>query len=61
VPSATDDRRLTPQAVVDLDGAGASVLLGPDGVYGARSLVSKTRAGYRQTLLTTVPFFAGPC
>jgi hypothetical protein len=61
VPSAEDDRRLTPSAVVDLDGSGAALLSGPDGVFSARSLVHKTSAGYRQTLLSSVPFFAGPC
>jgi hypothetical protein len=61
VPSAEDDRRLTPSAVVDLDGNGASLLSGPDGVFAVRSFLRKTSAGYRQTLLSSVPFFAGPC
>jgi len=60
VPSAEDDKRLTPRALVDLgaDG-GAALLLGPDGLYQARSLLAITRDRYRRTLLTSVPFFAG--
>jgi hypothetical protein len=61
VPTAQDDRRLTPAAVVDLDGRRATLLLGPDGLFSARSLLRETGRGYEQTLLSSVPFFAGPC
>jgi hypothetical protein len=61
VPSAEDDRRLTPRAVIGLSTTVASVLLGPDGVYQTQSLLTGTLEGYGQALLTSVPFFAGPC
>jgi hypothetical protein len=62
IPSAIDERRLTPQAIVDFGtGEGPALLLGPDGPYAARSLLGKTRNGYERRLLTSVPFFAGPC
>lgn len=62
VPTAVDERRITPRAIVDFGrGEGPAVLLGPDGPYAARSLLGKTRAGYERRLLTSVPFFAGPC
>ncbi len=61
VPTAQDDRRLTPAAVVDLGGGGATLLLGPDGLFSAHSVLRKIGAGYEQTLLSSVPFFAGPC
>ena len=62
VPSAIDERRLTPQAIVDFGaGEGPTVLLGPDGPYAARSVLGKARNGYERRLLTSVPFFAGPC
>jgi len=62
VPSAIDERRLTPQAIVDFGTSeGPALLLGPDGPYVARSVLGKTRTGYARRVLTTVPFFAGPC
>jgi hypothetical protein len=62
VPNAEDDGRLTPRALIDLGASGgASLLLGPDGPYAARSLLARTASGYRQTLLTSVPFFGHPC
>ncbi|HEY4104030.1 MAG TPA: hypothetical protein VGM44_09065 [Polyangiaceae bacterium] len=59
-PRARDDHRLTPRAFADF-GGGLELLLGPDGVYQARSLLVRTAAGYDQRQLTSVPFFAGPC
>ena len=65
--AAIDDRKLTPAAIVDLDGAG-SILLGPDGPWSARSVlrpkpgtdkVDVTR--FERVFLSSVPFFAGPC
>ena len=66
IPKALDQQRLTPSAVVDLDASGSpAVLLGPDGEFAARTLLTKARAwpraGYDQILLSGVPFFAGPC
>ncbi|HWZ91536.1 MAG TPA: hypothetical protein VNW92_21890, partial [Polyangiaceae bacterium] len=62
VPNAEDDGRLTPRALIDLGAnGGVSLLLGPDGPYATRSLLAKTASGYRQTLLTSVPFFGNPC
>ena len=65
VPEALDDRRLTPRAVLDLEADGnVQVLLGPDGRFSARSLLAKTKtsaAGFAKILLSSVPFFVGPC
>lgn len=64
VAHALDDRRLTPRAVFDLGGDGSlGVLLGPDGRFSARSLLAKSHASpsFNQVLLSSVPFFAGPC
>ena len=61
-PKGVDDHRLTPAAVVDLEGQGnASVLLGPDGRFAARALLGKRGAGYAYGVLSAVPFFAQPC
>jgi hypothetical protein len=63
VPKALDERRMTPSAVVDLDASGnPAVLLGPDGQFAARALLSRpSAAGYNLALLSSVPFFVGPC
>ncbi len=63
VPKALDEQRMTPSAVVDLDASGnPAVLLGPDGQFAARALLSRpSAAGYNLVLLSSVPFFAGPC
>jgi hypothetical protein len=63
VPKALDEQRMTPSAVVDLDESGnPAVLLGPDGKFSARALLARpSAAGYGQVLLSSVPFFAGPC
>ncbi|HEY1537664.1 MAG TPA: hypothetical protein VGF76_26775, partial [Polyangiaceae bacterium] len=67
VPKALDEQRMTPSAVVDLDASGnPAVLLGPDGEFAARALLAPPRprpstAGYGQVLLSSVPFFVGPC
>jgi hypothetical protein len=62
VPSTEDDKKLTPRALVDLGASGGpALLLGPDGAYQTRSLLSKTEGIYRRALLTSVPFFGGPC
>lgn len=54
-----DNRRLRPSAIVDLDGSGGSLLLGPDGPWKVRSVL---RAGSLQrSFLSDVPYFAGPC
>jgi hypothetical protein len=71
VPDAEDDHRLTPSAIVDF-GDGPELLLGPDGLYAARSVLRAARRGthdpglakgapFARTLLSSVPFFAGPC
>ena len=63
-PLALDTRRLTPSAVMDLDGSGnAAVLLGPDGQFAARALLARAASGggYVRALLSSVPFFAAPC
>jgi hypothetical protein len=60
VPSAEDDKRLTPRALVDF-GAGVGILLGPDGAYRTQSLLTTSGGRLEQRLLTSVPFFAGPC
>jgi hypothetical protein len=61
VPSAEDDKRLTPRAVIALGATAVSVLLGPDGAYQSQSLLKGSLEGYSQAVLTSVPFFAGPC
>ncbi|MEO8903204.1 MAG: hypothetical protein ABI488_13830 [Polyangiaceae bacterium] len=63
VPGALDDRRLTPRAVLDLDGDGATqVLLGPDGQFAARAVLSRSKsAAFAKVLLSGVPFFTDPC
>ena len=68
VPQALDDRRLTPRAVLDLKGDGnPQVLLGPDGRFAARALLSKAsktseaNPAFSKALLSGVPFFLGPC
>ncbi len=59
VLAAIDDRRLNPSAIVDFDGSGSSLLLGPDGPLQMRSVL---RAGsYQRSFLSDVPYFAGPC
>lgn len=62
--SAIDEARLTPSAIVDLDGNGGSILLGPDGRFAARSVL-RVHAGalaqYQRDFLSIIPFFAGPC
>ncbi len=62
-PDALDDRRLTPAAALDLDGSGEpSVLLGPDGTFNARALLARrAQPSYGYDLLSSVPFFVGPC
>ena len=63
-PKALDSRRLTPSAVIDLDAQGdADVLLGPDGQFAARALLTKSASSpsYAEVLLSSVPYFAGPC
>ena len=69
--TAIDNRRLTPSAIVDLDGTGGQVLLGPDGPFSARSVlrpkpnaenaknVDVTR--YERVFLLSVPYLPGPC
>ena len=59
VLAAIDNRRLSPSAIVDFDGNGSSLLLGPDGPLQMRSVL---RAGsYERAFLSDVPYFAGPC
>ena len=59
VLAAFDNHRLSPSAVVDFDGRGSSLLLGPDGPLQMRSVL---RAGsYERAFLSDVPYFAGPC
>ncbi|HEX3774210.1 MAG TPA: hypothetical protein VHV51_07070 [Polyangiaceae bacterium] len=60
-PRARDEHRLTPRVLADFGDGAPELLLGPDGVYRARSLLLKTSAGYTQRQLTSVPFFGGPC
>ncbi len=54
-----DEKRVSPRALVNLDGSSPVLLLGPDGDYRASSMVTEPRG--EQELLTSVPFFAGPC
>jgi len=59
VLTAIDNHRLTPSALVDFDGTGSSLLLGPDGPLQMRSVL---RPGSRaRAFLSNVPYFAGPC
>jgi len=59
VLTAIDNRKLTPSAIVDFDGSGGSLLLGPDGPLHMRSVL---RAGsYQRFFLSDVPYFAEPC
>jgi hypothetical protein len=59
VLTAVDNHRLTPSALVDFDGRGSSLLLGPDGPLQLRSVL---RSGsYERSFLSYVPYFAGPC
>ncbi|MEP7049380.1 MAG: hypothetical protein ABJB12_03465 [Pseudomonadota bacterium] len=64
VPPSLDDRRLTPRAVLDLESDGTpAVLLGPDGRFAAHALLAKGKASssFSKVLLSSVPFFGGPC
>ena len=56
--AAIDDRRLTPNAIVDL-GKGSVVLLGSDGPFHARSRLEPPN--YERVFSSIVPFFRGPC
>jgi hypothetical protein len=67
--TAIDDRKLTPKAIVDLDGSGSgAILLGPDGRWATRSVL-RPKAGtdkidvtrFERVFLSSVPFFPGPC
>jgi len=59
VLTAIDNRRLRPNAIVDFDGSGGSLLLGPDGPWKVRSVL---RAGsLSRSFLSDVPYFVGPC
>jgi hypothetical protein len=59
VLTAIDNHRLTPRAIVDFDGSGGSLLLGPDGPLQVRSVL---RAGsYQRSFLSDVPYFVEPC
>ena len=59
VLTAIDNHRLNPRALVDFDGSGGSLLLGPDGPLQMRSVL---RAGsFERSFLSAVPYFAGPC
>jgi hypothetical protein len=59
VLTAIDNRRLSPSAIVDFDGSGSSLLLGPDGPWQMRSVL---RAGsLERSFLSDVPYFSGPC
>lgn len=59
VLAAIDNHRLSPSAIVDLDGRGGSLLFGPDGPLQMRSVL---RAGaYERSFLSDVPYFEGPC
>ena len=64
VLTALDAAPLTPRAAVDLGGPEPSLLLGPDGLFQARSVIrwrSGKDSGYERAWLLQVPFFAGPC
>jgi len=54
-----DEKRVSPNALFDLDSGAPKLLLGPDGDYRAVRVFSpETRAA---RVLSSVPFFAGPC
>jgi hypothetical protein len=59
VLTAIDNRRLSPSAIVDLDGSGSSLLLGPDGPLQMRSVLRP--GSFERAFLSAVPYFAGPC
>jgi len=59
VLKAIDNRRLKPSALVDLDGTGGSLLLGPDGPWKVRSVLRA--ASLERSFLSYVPYFGGPC
>ncbi|MET0794842.1 MAG: hypothetical protein ABW061_25205 [Polyangiaceae bacterium] len=67
--TAIDDRRLSPSAIVDLDGSGGgAILLGPDGLWSTRSVLRRKRdtdktdvTRFERVFLSSVPFFPGPC
>jgi len=59
VLTAIDNRRLTPSAIVDFDGSGGSLLLGPDGPLRMRSVLRP--GSYNRSFLSDVPYFAEPC
>jgi hypothetical protein len=69
--NAIDDRKLTPRAIVDLDGSGiGAILLGPDGPWSARSVLrAKAKpetnpndvTRFERVFLSSVPFFPGRC
>jgi hypothetical protein len=56
---AIDNGRLSPSAIVDLDGSGSSLLLGPDGPWQMRSVLRP--GSFERSFLSDVPYFAGPC
>ncbi len=67
--TAVDDRKLTPRAIVDLDGSGGgAILLGPDGPWAAGSVL-RAKANtdkfdvtrFERVFLRSVPYFPGPC
>ena len=59
VLTAIDNRRLSPSAIVDFDGSGSSLLLGPDGPWRVRSVLRP--GSLQRSFLSHVPYFAGPC
>ena len=69
VISAIDDRKLSPSAIVDLEGRGdGAILLGPDGPTSARSILRQKKitdkidvTRFERAFLSSVPFFLGPC
>ena len=59
VLTTIDNHRLSPSAIVDFDGSGSALLLGPDGPLQMRSVL---RAGtFERSFLSSVPYFSGPC
>ena len=59
VLTAIDNRKLSPSAIVDLDGHGGSLLLGPDGPWQMRSVLRSP--SFERVFLSAVPYFSGPC
>ena len=59
VLTAIDNRRLSPSAIVDFDGSGSSLLLGPDGPLQMRSVLRP--GSFERSFLSDVPYFFGPC